>query len=130
MKVVMLYDGFCVLCQQTQKIVRLLDWFNRVERIDAQNTTLVYGRFPELQDEDILGEIFVQSRDGSWLVGFFGMREIAKQFPVGWLLLPILYFPGMNRIGPNIYRWIAKRRYNINKLLGNDCVDGVCKIAH
>ena len=126
----MLYDGMCVLCTQSERVVRLFDWLNRVERLDAQNSEVVNARFPELQDEDILGEIYVQTRDGRWLIGFFGMRYITRQLPLGWLLLPILHFPGMNAVGPRIYRWVAKRRYAINKFFGKDCPDGVCKIAH
>ena len=129
-KVVMLYDGLCVLCIQTQRAVQLLDWFRRIERIDAQNQEVVLARFPELQDEDLLGEIFVQTRNGDWQVGFWGMRYLATQMPLTWLFLPVFYAPGTNKIGPIIYRWVAHRRYAINKALGYDCAGGACKIAH
>lgn len=130
MKTVMLYDGLCVLCTQTQRMVSALDWLGRVERLNAQDFNKVYSRFPELKEADILGEIYVQTPAGDWQVGFFGMRSIAWQLPLGWLALPILYFPGMNALGPRLYRWVAKRRYAINKLMGNDCVDGTCKLYH
>jgi predicted DCC family thiol-disulfide oxidoreductase YuxK len=130
MQTIMLYDGLCILCQQTQKAVRVFDWLGRVERLNAQDHSAVIARFPELASEDILGEIYVQAPDGRWLVGFFGMRHLAWQIPLGWLVLPILYFPGMNFLGPKMYRWVAKRRYQINKLMGNDCPDGVCKINY
>jgi len=130
MKAIMLYDGLCVLCQQTQRLVRWLDWLGRVERLDAQDRQTINVRFPQLAEQNILGEIFVQTADGGWLVGFFGMRYLAWQLPVAWLLLPILYLPGMNFLGPKAYRWIAKRRYALNKLLGNDCLDGTCQLNH
>jgi len=128
MKTVMLYDGLCVLCTQTQRVIRVLDWLGRVERLNAQDQSTVLQRYPELATEDILGEIYVRTPQGGWAVGFFGMRYLAWQIPLGWLLLPILYLPGMNFVGPHVYRWVAKRRYAINRLVGNDCVDGVCKI--
>jgi predicted DCC family thiol-disulfide oxidoreductase YuxK len=89
---------------------------------------MVWQRFPELREADILGEIYVQTRGGGWQVGFFGMRYIARQLPATWPLLPLLYLPGMNWLGPRLYRWIAKRRYAINRWLGNPCVDGTCKL--
>jgi len=128
LKAVMLYDGLCVLCTQTQKTVRWLDWLGRVERLDAQRRKIVNRRFPELENEDLLGEIYVRTHDQRWLVGFFGMRYIARQLPLSWPLVPFLYLPGMNILGPKVYRWIAKRRYAINKFFGNDCVNGTCKI--
>jgi predicted DCC family thiol-disulfide oxidoreductase YuxK len=128
MKAIMLYDGMCILCTQTQTMVKWLDWLGRVERLNAQDFGMVYQRFPELRDEDTLGEIYVQSNQGQWLVGFFGMRYLAWQLPLAWLALPILYFPGMNSLGPSMYRWVARRRYKINKLLGHECVDGTCKL--
>lgn len=130
LKAVMLYDGLCVLCRQSQRAVRYLDWLGRVERLDAQDHTMVAQRFPELSHQDILGEIFVQTKTGEWLVGFFGMRYLAWQLPLTWLILPLLYLPGMNTYGPRAYRWVAKRRYAINKFFGNDCVDGTCKLHH
>jgi predicted DCC family thiol-disulfide oxidoreductase YuxK len=130
MKTIMLYDGLCILCQQTQKTVRLFDWLGRVERLNAQDHAAVLARFPELATEDILGEIYVQANDGRWLVGFFGMRHLAWQIPLGWFLLPIFYLPGMNTLGPKMYGWVAKRRYQINKFMGNDCPDGACKINY
>ncbi len=129
MHATMLYDGLCVLCTQTQQFVRYLDWLGRVERIDAWQHETVQARFPEVVDEDLLGEIFVRTRGGDWKVGFFGMRYIAWQLPLLWPIAPLLYLPGMTLLGPAIYRWIAKRRYAINKLVGNDCVDGTCKIS-
>lgn len=128
MKTVMLYDGHCILCMQTQQLVKWCDWLGRVERLDAQNQTVVFQRFPKLREADILGEIFVQNPNGTWLVGFFGMRHLAWQIPLGWLLLPIFYFPFMDRLGPKIYGWVAKRRYAINQALGYHCDENACKI--
>ncbi|MFP4322272.1 MAG: thiol-disulfide oxidoreductase DCC family protein [Anaerolineales bacterium] len=128
MQAVMLYDGLCILCTQTQNAVRYLDWLNRVERIDAWDHETVQERFPEVVGGNLLGEIYVRTRANEWKVGFFGMRYIAGQLPLLWPIVPIMYLPGMNRLGPAIYRWIAKRRYAINTFFGNDCADGTCKI--
>lgn len=128
-KTIMLYDGLCVLCTQTQRAVQVLDWLGRIERLNAQDHNTVMERFPALEGEDILGEIYVQTRNGRWLVGFFGMRYLAQQMPLTWLILPLLYLPGMTWLGPKVYGWVAKRRYALNKLLGNDCI-GTCKVDY
>ncbi len=129
MKVVMLYDGLCGLCNQSQHLVHRLDWLGRVEQLNAQEYQKIVARFPELQDQDILGEIFVQTKRGDWQRGFFGMRYLARQLPLTWLILPFLYLPLMNQLGPKIYAWVAHRRYAFNRWLGNGCADGVCKIS-
>ena len=128
MQALMLYDGLCILCTQSQRIVRSLDWLHRVERIDAQQGEVIASRFPELNDADLLGEIYVRRRDGTWEIGFFGMRYLATLLPLTWIVVPLLYLPGMNWLGPRVYRWIARRRYAINKALGQDCPGGVCKL--
>lgn len=128
MRTVMLYDGNCILCRQSARLVKWLDWLGRVERLNAQDQAMVSARFPELIEADILGEIFVRGRSGEWLLGFFGMRYLAWQLPLTFPLAPLLYLPLMNRIGPKVYAWVAKRRYKLNKLLGQDCPDGACKL--
>lgn len=128
MQALMLYDGLCILCTQSQRVVGWLDWQQRVERIDAQQRELIEERFPELENADLLGEIYVRRRDGTWEIGFFGMRYLATQLPLTWLIVPLLYLPGMNWLGPRVYRWIARRRYAINRAFGYDCPGGVCKL--
>ena len=129
-KAVMLYDGLCILCTQSHRIILILDWLGHIEHIDAQDRDAVISRFPDLADQDILGQIFVQTRTGNWETGFFGMRDLARHLPGAWLLLPFLYLPGMNTVGPLIYTWSARRRYAINKMFGQDCPDGACKLRH
>lgn len=128
MPAIMLYDGNCILCRQSARLVKWLDWLGRVERLNAQDQTLISARFPELAEADILGEIFVRERSGEWLVGFFGMRYLAWQLPLTFPFTPLLYLPFMNRFGPKVYAWVAKRRYKLNQLFGQDCPDGACKL--
>jgi predicted DCC family thiol-disulfide oxidoreductase YuxK len=126
---VMLYDGMCVLCQQTLKVVRAFDWFHRVEPIDLHDWETVETRYPHLKREDLMGAIHVVAPDKT-LIGFFAMRYLARSLPAFWLLVPILYLPGMNWLGPKLYGWVARRRYQINRFFGVDlCEDGFCKIG-
>ena len=129
MSAIVIYDGQCVLCRQSLKIIQRLDWLDRVEALDLQDQEQVKQRYPDLEHEALMGAIHVVSPDKRVLVGFFGMRYVMRFLPLGWLMLPLVYLPGMNWLGPRLYGWIAKRRYKINRLLGaSTCEDGYCKI--
>lgn len=126
--VVMLYDGKCVLCQQSLRVIRALDWRKKVEALDLHDWATVHSRYDHLERDALMGEIHVVHNERT-LAGFFAMRYVARFLPLGWLALPLLYLPGMNWLGPKIYGWIAARRYRINQFFGVDlCEDGVCKI--
>jgi predicted DCC family thiol-disulfide oxidoreductase YuxK len=44
-------------------------------------------------------------------------------------MYPLMFLPGITWLGPRVYRWVARRRYALNRLLGNPlCEDGTCKI--
>lgn len=128
-----LFDGHCVICQSTRRIIKSLDWFNQVEFLDLHNKPLVETRYPQLDHESMMGEIHVVADDTIY-AGFAATRRMLKAVPLGFPIWLILQLPGMNWLGPKIYRFIATNRYAINRLFGvdlstdDDCVDGVCKI--
>ena len=126
-----LFDGYCVICQSTRKTIKGLDWLNRVEFLDLHNAEEVQSRYPDLDYDDLMGEIHVVDDEGKVHGGYFGTRRMLKEVPLGLPLWLLLQIPGMDWIGTRIYRFIARNRYQINKMLGNeipDCVDGVCKL--
>ncbi len=126
-----IFDGHCVICQSTRSIVKTLDWRNRVEFLDLHQHTVVAQRFPELDQNAMMGEIHVIA-DQHVYAGFAGTRRMLKELPLGFPLWLLLHLPGMNWLGPRIYRFIARNRYAINRLFGvqleEECVDGVCKL--
>ncbi|MCB9438173.1 MAG: DUF393 domain-containing protein [Anaerolineales bacterium] len=129
MSVTVLYDGQCVLCQQSLKVLQALDWRKRLNPMDAQNQEQVMARYPHLEYEALMGAMHVVTPVGDTLIGFFAVRYLARFLPLLWLLLPLLYLPGMNWLGPRVYAWVARRRYTINRLAGRPvCEDGYCKI--
>ncbi|PJF38998.1 MAG: hypothetical protein CUN54_09650, partial [Phototrophicales bacterium] len=124
-----IYDGKCVLCNQTRRTVRLFDWFNRVEFLDLHDWETVSTRYPTLKYEDAMGQIHVVTADGQLIGGFWGMRRMMRDLPLGMPLWALLHLPGMNWLGPKLYNVIARNRYRINKFFGVDiCEDGVCKV--
>jgi predicted DCC family thiol-disulfide oxidoreductase YuxK len=127
--ITVLYDGYCVLCRQSLKTIRFLDWLHRVEPLDLQNHSLVQAHYPNLNHDALMGAIHVVTPDQRVLAGFFALRYLARFLPALWSVLPLLYLPGMNYLGPKVYDWIARRRYAINRLFGvPTCEDGYCKI--
>lgn len=126
-----LFDGYCVICQSTRRTIKALDWFNRVEFLDLHDAETVLARYPDLDYDELMGEIHVVDEAGSLYAGYYGTRRMLKEVPLGFPLWLILQIPGMDWLGTRVYRFIARNRYRINKFFGHaipDCIDGVCKI--
>lgn len=128
---VAIFDGYCVICQQTRKAVRALDWLNKVEFIDLHQHDVIEARFPWLDHDKAMGEIHVVDSKDAIYPGYFGVRRMLRDLPIGLPFWVLLQIPGMDWIGQRVYRWIAKNRYAINKFFGvdlNECENGACKI--
>ena len=126
-----LYDGNCVICQSTCDAMRALDWRKRIEFVDLHADVAWRDRYPSLTGERLMAEIHVVDEAGSIYGGFAGSRRMLREVPLGWPLWLLLQLPGSDAIGRRVYRFIARRRYRINALLGNelpDCADGGCKM--
>jgi predicted DCC family thiol-disulfide oxidoreductase YuxK len=128
---VAIFDGRCVLCNQTKRIVNKLDWLRRVEFLDLHEWNAVQARYPSLSYDQAMGEIHVVGDDGRLLGGFWAMRRMLRDLPLGFPLWLLLHLPGMNWLGPKVYRLIARNRYAINRFFGvelEECDNDVCKI--
>ncbi len=124
-----IFDGYCVLCKQTKRMVTALDWFKRVEFLDVHNWNVVESRYPNLDFETAMGQIHVVAPDGTMLGGFDGMRRLLRDLPLTFPLWLLLHLPGMDWLGNKVYRFVARNRYRINKFFGVDiCEDGTCKV--
>lgn len=115
-----LYDGHCVICNTTRRLVRALDWFRRVEFLDL-HLPEAKSRYPQIDHDKAMGEIHVIERDGQIFAGFYGTRRMLRALPLGLPIWAILRLPIIGDwLGVRIYRFIAKHRYAINRLLGVD----------
>jgi predicted DCC family thiol-disulfide oxidoreductase YuxK len=127
--ITVLYDGYCVICKQSKRIIQALDWQNRVEFLDIHRWNEVEARYPALDFETAMGQMHTVMPDGSLIGGFDGMRCILRELPLGLPLWLILHLPGANWLGPKIYRLVARNRYRINKFFGVDiCENNACKV--
>lgn len=99
-----LFDGDCMLCRRTVEIMRRLDLFERLTFTDFRHQP-VAGLSPEAlaRDMHVVAE-------GRVFRGFDAYRQIALVLPLGWLVAPFLWLPGMASIGPRVYARIAAGR--------------------
>jgi len=128
-----LYDGNCVVCRSTCETLRALDWRQRIEFVDLHESVEASERFADLSQERLMSEIHVLDDGGRLYAGFAGTRRMLRELPLGLPLWLLLQLPGTDALGKRVYRFIARRRYRINALLGVDlpeCADGNCKMLH
>lgn len=127
---VMIYDGQCGLCMASMRLVRRLDWFGKIEYLDARRWDVIAARYPQLAREAVLGLIHVVRQDGQIEMGYAGVRALVRDLPVLMWLYPLLYLPGITWLGPRVYGWVAANRLRLNWLLGAPapCDDGVCSV--
>jgi predicted DCC family thiol-disulfide oxidoreductase YuxK len=124
-----IYDGNCVICQQSLSIIKALDWLNRVEFLNIHDWEQVSQRYPALDFEAAMGQVHVITPEGAMLGGFAGARRLLRDLPLGFPFWLLFHLPGMNWLGNKIYRLIARNRYRINRMVGAPvCENGACKI--
>jgi predicted DCC family thiol-disulfide oxidoreductase YuxK len=123
-KAVVLYDGQCRLCQRSVALLRRLDWRGRLAFRDARDPSGRPTSPAPLKLDRLLFEMHVVTPDRRRVfAGFDAFRWIAGRLPALWLLVPLLYVPGVPTLGRRIYLWVAKNRYNLVP-----CADGQCAL--
>jgi len=126
-----LYDGNCLVCRSTCEALRALDWLKRIHFVDLHDGGDFRRRHPELTRERLMSESHVIDAAGELYAGFAGTRRMLKELPLGFPLWLLLQLPGADAIGKRLYRYIARRRYRINALLGSElpeCAEGGCRM--
>jgi predicted DCC family thiol-disulfide oxidoreductase YuxK len=106
-----LYDGGCGLCRKTVVVLSRLDLLHRIRAVDVVGDwERLSVTFPLLVRDACLTEMHVITGDGRVNTGFDAYRALAWVLPVGWVLLPILYAPGVGALGRRVYRLVASHR--------------------
>lgn len=109
-----IYDGDCGFCTRTAMVLerldalRLLTFLNFRRELDQLHP--VYRR--DLNYEQCEAEVYYsdwKSNTG----GFHAFRRIIWDLPLLWLTIPIFYFPGIDKVGDKVYKWIASNRFRI-----------------
>ncbi|GMU20610.1 MAG: hypothetical protein AMXMBFR13_07070 [Phycisphaerae bacterium] len=121
----LVFDGQCRFCRSSVGWIKRLDWLGRIEPLDLHvRKELISARAPDLTHEAMMQAMQLLTPDRQVFAGFFAFRRAAWLLPVFWILLPLLYVPGMSRLGPAVYGWIARRRYGLVRCEP----DGTCRL--
>ena len=125
-----LFDGKCPLCIRSVTIVDFFDWRGKFACRDVNDWTPISRDYPSLDQQKSLEEMqLMVPRNGRYeaLAGFYAFRKIAQHLPLGMLLWPLLYIPGVPFVGTRLYRLIASRRKRITG--GARCSFHACEIS-
>ena len=113
MTVAVVYDGLCLLCIRSIRVLRAADVRKRLMFHDANDRESVFATFPMLRDADLDDAMYAVDERGRVYRGFFAFRRLAWATPFGWLLLPVLYLPGAGRVGQRAYEYVARNRTRV-----------------
>lgn len=124
-----LFDGQCPLCIRSATTVDFLDWRGKFVFRDVNDWEQIARDYPGLDQQQSLEEMqVIIPRPGGYetLAGFYAFRKIAQHLPLGMLVWPFLFIPGVPFIGTRIYRFIASRRKRVTG--GARCSFHTCDI--
>jgi hypothetical protein len=87
-----------------------LDWLKRLQ-FENYHDPVVREKYAGGIPVKTLDEaMHVKSTNESITKGFYGFRTLTKELPPLWILMPILYIPGIPFIGEKVYGWVARHR--------------------
>ena len=123
------FDGQCVICRATERVVRALDWRHRVTFVDLHEGNRLRAAALWLAPEQAMGQIHVIDGQGAVFAGFRGSRRMLRELPLGWPIWLLLQVPGMSWLGERVYRFIARHRYQVNRWFGVPvCETDTCRL--
>lgn len=108
------YDGDCGFCTRVVRLMATLDRRHLVRWVAFQSLEALPG---SLTRADLQREAYIQ-RGEVLEGGFYSFRRLSQLLPPLWPLAPLLWFPGVNRLGEAAYAWVARNRM---RLPGSTC---------
>ncbi|MEX2213829.1 MAG: DCC1-like thiol-disulfide oxidoreductase family protein, partial [Phycisphaeraceae bacterium] len=120
---ILYYDTFCPVCRRSRFAMEIFDVGKRIEFRDIHDRELMQRDLPGVTYAQSLKEMMVVSPGGKLTRGFDAFRTAMRVLPALWLILPLLYLPGVSHLGRRVYRWVAKNRFRLVK-----CDVGVCNM--
>jgi predicted DCC family thiol-disulfide oxidoreductase YuxK len=110
------------LCRRTARIIRTLDWNDRLQFVDATNAEARAFFAPTLTEREVMIEMYVIDQRGRLHGGFEGYLQIARVVPMMWPFGLIGRLPGFRQLGHAIYKVIAANRVRRGR-----CTDELCE---
>ena len=121
---ILLFDGDCAFCRKSVHILQRLDWLHQIQYQNCREFDKLPGSAVPLQPEQLLAQMHLLTPDRQCVYrGFRAFRWMAWRLPLLWAFAPMLYIPGVPRVGQRIYLWIARNRFRLVP-----CEHGACKI--
>jgi predicted DCC family thiol-disulfide oxidoreductase YuxK len=105
------YDAKCSFCIRSVEVIRSLDILHSLA-FHPMQAARTREEFPDYDAARGERELLLR-RGAHWFGGFEAFREIARQVPLFWPLLPLLWIPRISGPGNRVYQRIARRRYCI-----------------
>ena len=122
MRLPVLFDGGCPLCRRSVRIVRALDWNDRLQFVDATNAEARAFFAPSLTEAQVMVEMYVVDERQRLHGGFEGWLQIARVVPLMWIFGLLGRLPGLRQLGHAVYKVIAANRVRRGR-----CTDEVCE---
>lgn len=99
-----------------------MDVFQVLRVVDYQQVADLAAICPGLNYQSASRQMHLLESDGTYSAGFFAFRRLCWKLPWLYLLIPVVYLPGMVLLGPGIYCLIAKLRFlfSSNRCCGRD----------
>ena len=107
----LLYDWGCGFCLASVARLLTLDVFGRLEPIDFHSVADLRAIHPSLDRERCQSRMQCVEPYGRITEGFDAFRRISHRLILLWPLVPLLYLPGVRRLGVRVYDWVAARRF-------------------
>jgi predicted DCC family thiol-disulfide oxidoreductase YuxK len=120
-------DGNCNLCRWMRARVEPLDPDHRIEWLDYNDPEILKRAAPHTREE-MTEEMHARTADGLWSKGYFAWIEVIRVLPRWKWLVPIMSVRPFTKIGPILYRWLAKRRYTLFGVPPPCDETGICKL--
>ena len=108
---VLYYDGECAMCEAARRWLSRLDSRRRIEWKAYQSLERPpYG----LSWSDLESAAWLDTGSGRPVRGFNAFRTLALRLPLLLPLAPVLWMPGMGRMGDLAYGWMARNRCRLS----------------
>jgi predicted DCC family thiol-disulfide oxidoreductase YuxK len=129
-KFAVLFDGQCPLCIRSVTTVDFLDWRGKFVFRDVNDWEQISRDYPGLDQQKSLEEMQVmlpRENRSDALAGFYAFRKIAQHLPLGMIVWPFLFIPGVPFAGTRAYRFTASRRKRLSG--GARCSFHACDVS-
>ncbi len=121
---VALVDGRCPLCRRSARVFHGLDWFNRIEFVDANDPAVRSQYAASTPLAELLRDMHVVGRGrGDLSRGYRAYLALARAVPFMWPVVSIGLLPPVAAVGERVYRYVARWRRR-----DGPCTDDVCAI--